>query len=130
MEALPETAYPQRPEPLTPAAYYGIIDDLIDIIREHSEADEAALIVPFLIATRSPLDQIHDAPAAVPLLDVLLPPSTTIRIEEHRKDRPSPQALLRGGIRRVQERLLGAEPVPKANALGGYALQSDGQLGC
>ena len=39
-----------RREGREPAAYYGIIGDLLDIIRPHSEADEAALIVQFLIA--------------------------------------------------------------------------------
>jgi hypothetical protein len=48
--ASPEIAYPEWPESLKPAAYYGIIGDLLDIIRPHSEADEAALIVQFLIA--------------------------------------------------------------------------------
>jgi uncharacterized protein DUF3987 len=39
---------PEWPAPLSAAAYCGIVGDLLDIVRPHSEADEAALVLQFL----------------------------------------------------------------------------------
>jgi hypothetical protein len=39
---------PQWPAPLKPAAFYGIVGEFIDLVRPHSEADEAALIAQFV----------------------------------------------------------------------------------
>lgn len=38
------------PAPLRPAAFYGIIGDLIKVIAPHSEADPAALVIQLLVA--------------------------------------------------------------------------------
>jgi hypothetical protein len=40
---------PQWPAPLKPAAFYGIVGDFLDLVRPHSEADEAALVAQFLV---------------------------------------------------------------------------------
>jgi hypothetical protein len=47
----PPPVAPQWPAPLKPGAYNGIVGDVLDLIRPHSEADEAALVVQFLAAT-------------------------------------------------------------------------------
>jgi hypothetical protein len=74
-------------------------------------------------------DEIHDAPPAVPLLDVTerkrcdFGPSQSAS-QEHGEDSPIAQSLNRGGVRRVQERLglFCGEPVAEAYTLGSDAL--------
>jgi hypothetical protein len=45
-----EPVAPSWPAALSPAAFYGITGDLLDIIRPHSEADDSALVTQFLAA--------------------------------------------------------------------------------
>ena len=84
-------------------------------------------------------DEIHDAPAAIPLPDVLegkrryfgAPQPAS---KEHCEDGPVTQPFVCGGIRCVQERLrlLRGQPVPMAHALGSHAFHAGdavGQLG-
>lgn len=39
-----------RPAPLAPAAFYGLAGDFVRVVSPHTEADEAALLVQFLVA--------------------------------------------------------------------------------
>jgi hypothetical protein len=51
-QAKPETEpslMPQWPAPLKPAAFCGIVGDFLDLIKPHSEADEAALVAQLLV---------------------------------------------------------------------------------
>ena len=84
-------------------------------------------------------EEVNNAPAAVPHLNVsdrerrnLRPPQATA--QENGEDRPIAEALIRRGVRSIQQRLRlpDREPIPKADAFGCHPLYAGdpaGQLG-
>jgi hypothetical protein len=53
-----EASVTQWPAPLKPAAFYGIVGDLVDVYRPHSEADDAAILIQFLVAVGNMIGRI------------------------------------------------------------------------
>jgi hypothetical protein len=49
-EIEPEIVLPGWPEPLAPAAYYGLAGEIVRAIAPHTEADDAAILIQLLVA--------------------------------------------------------------------------------
>lgn len=81
-------------------------------------------------------NQIHDAPTAIPLLDIAhrerrhfgAPQSAA---QEHRQDRPVTEPLGRGDVGRVQEplSLLDRKPIPQSDTLRCHTLHARDSTG-